>query len=102
MSAPHHGRGYRPKKEIDRAVAPLEARVMYERALIKIDLDDPETHNLPHETTLSLADFIEQIEAEYDPEFLGEMTDFEWGILNGQLSALRWVQGWAWNGSLDT
>ena len=31
----------------------------------------------------------------------GPYSDFEWGMINGKLSALRWVGGWDWD-FLDT
>lgn len=43
---------------------------------------------------------MERVEAEYG-ETLGAYTDFEWGMLNGKLSALRWVLGSEWD-FLDT
>lgn len=40
-------------------------------------------------------------EAELGPDRLGPWSDFEWGMLNGKLSALRWVLGDDWD-MLDT
>jgi hypothetical protein len=41
-----------------------------------------------------------RIEEKYKDESL-QWTDFEWGMLNGKLSAIRWVMGEDWD-MLDT
>jgi hypothetical protein len=42
-----------------------------------------------------------KIEARYGPDSLGPYSDYEWGVLAGKHSALRWVLGDEWD-MLDT
>lgn len=43
----------------------------------------------------------EKMRAKY-PDIDEPLSDFEWGMLNGKLSALRWAQGAPWEVTLDT
>ena len=43
----------------------------------------------------------EKTEDEVGAEHLGPWDDFQWGMINGKLSALRWVLGDEWD-MLDT
>lgn len=42
-----------------------------------------------------------RVERQFGRDDLGPYTDFEWGMLNGKLSALRWALGDEWD-MLDT
>jgi len=41
------------------------------------------------------------VERRYGKKNLGPWDDFEWGMINGKLSALRWILGDEWD-MLDT
>jgi hypothetical protein len=44
---------------------------------------------------------MKRTEEELGPDDLGPWSDFEWGMINGKLSAIRWVLGDEWD-MLDT
>jgi len=59
----------------------------------------------PNETPIEIFEgarkSAKKVEQKYGLENLGPWGDFEWGMLNGKLSALRWVMGSDWD-FLDT
>ena len=87
--------------EIQKWEHELFDRIWYQRKLNRIhELEDAEdTQGLARYTEVA-GPPTARIEAEYG-EALGPYTDFEWGMLNGKLSALRWVLGAEWD-FLDT
>jgi hypothetical protein len=46
-------------------------------------------------------DVVQGMEDKYGKDNLGPYEDYEWGMINGKLSALRWVLGDEWD-NLDT
>ena len=89
--------------EISAAEQELFDRVWYHRSLQREYQLLNEGHEEEAERDFRIARAgRERVEARYtEPGQLGPYTDFELGILNGKLSALRWVLGADWD-FLDT
>jgi PIN domain len=84
-------------EEIHEAEEELFDRIWYQRSLnheydAGVDLEELQRIAGPGRA---------RVEAKYGIETLGPYSDFEWGMLNGKLSALRWVTGSEWD-FLDT
>jgi hypothetical protein len=85
----------REPEEIEAAGREVAERVWLERHLVLVNEDRNRTDMREAERA------AETIRRELGPEKIGPYTDFEWGELNGKLSALWWVLGDEWD-SLDT
>lgn len=85
--------------EICDALQELQDRVWYDRHQMIMELVPRGDRELAQPIIEGEA-AARRIEAEYGDE-LGPYDDFEWGMLMGKLSALRWVTGEEWD-TLDT
>lgn len=84
-------------EEIREAEEEMFDRVWYERKLVGMQKEGAEGEHYRALSALGRA----RVEAKYGAENLGPYTEFEWGMINGKLSALRWVTGSEWD-FLDT
>lgn len=76
-------------------------RIWYQRSLDHISQLESESNDNGLAKLMKLAGPpMKQVETKYG-ENLGPYSDFEWGMLNGNMSALRWVQDAEWD-FLDT
>ena len=83
-------------------------RIGVERGDIRVVHRDRNSESATYSPNVIVADVWEGAlaaarvaEAELGPDRLGPWSDFEWGMLNGKLSALRWILGDDWD-MLDT
>ncbi|TXT36427.1 MAG: hypothetical protein FD138_988 [Planctomycetota bacterium] len=107
----------RSLSEIVHAIEELLDKVWYNRHKVreemiecgKIELVDKETFPVKDHLKRPIERGIwagalkaaKRVERKYGKENLGPWDDFEWGMLSGKLSALRWVLGDEWD-MLDT
>ena len=79
----------------------FEARVWYDRKqmMFKRVADGQQTYD--KEILKSVNKYCRELEKKYGKKSMGPYSDFEWGMVNGKLSALRWVLGYDWD-MLDT
>jgi len=91
----------RTKKEIVEAAKEYDDRVWYHRhTMLKYRIEHDGEYCGPEIPTRARA-AAKQKEKKYGKKNLTPLTDFELGMINGKLSAIRWVLGDEWD-SLDT
>lgn len=89
------------EEEIRNAIDKLFDQVWYNRHLnFKIYLERGVETVDPKIWQMALK-AAENVRAKHPDSELGPWTDFEWGMINGKLSALRWVLSGDWD-DLDT
>lgn len=91
----------RSNDEVEEAIGELLDKVWYNRhqnLKYRVENFDEEINKEIWEGALRAA---KKVESEYGIENLGPWDDFEWGMINGKLSALRWFFGDEWD-MLDT
>ena len=99
--------GKRKLKEIEAAAFELHEKVWYNRHQCRKDRMKEKGNGTSGLTEDQIAinataeANAQRIRAEYGAENL-EWSDFEWGLLQGRLSALNWVKGRSRARSLDT
>ena len=75
--------------------------VWYERHLVSEDKKRRRQVAVDPEVLKQALASAAKIRAQYGKKAFGPYTDFEWGMINGKLSAIRWVLGEDWD-FLDT
>lgn len=88
-------------EEILTAEKELFDRIWYHRTMNHIFKLESKTESKELERLMEIAGSpMARVEAKYG-DTLGPYSDFEWGMFNGKMSALRWVLGSEWD-FLDT
>jgi hypothetical protein len=87
--------------EIRASVEELEAKVWYDRHGMLMQTRRQGDKQIADDVAERAESAASAIEATYGRANLGPYSDFEWGMLNAKLSALRWVMGEEWD-FLDT
>jgi len=77
--------------------------IWYDRKLVLLENLKDGTETIDSEIKKGMLAGMRRVEKKYGTKKLREYyhNDFEWGLLNGKLSALRWVLGDDWD-MLDT
>jgi hypothetical protein len=93
--------GLRDENEIIAAEQEFFDRVWYDRKLVLEERIDQGSAKVDPEIWKRAQEVMREVEERYGKDQLGPYDKFEWGMINGKLSALRWVLGAEWD-MLDT
>jgi Restriction endonuclease len=84
-----------------KAEAEFFDRVWYDRKLVLLELIKEGRETISPDIKKGMFKAMREVEKKYGKNNLGPYDKFEWGMINGKLSALRWVLGDDWD-MLDT
>ncbi len=76
-------------------------RVWYDRHQMLLQMEREGKSKTPRDIMKNARAAAKKVEQQYGKKNLGPYSDFDWGMINGKLSALRWVLGDDWD-MLDT
>ncbi len=91
----------RTEEEISHEIDVLLDKIWYNRHLCLRERVEAGHTKVAPDIWKGALEAAKGVEKRYPKGELGPWTDFEWGMLNGKLSALRWVLGDDWD-MLDT
>jgi hypothetical protein len=91
----------RTEAEILEAEQEFFDQVWYGRKMVLEERIANGKTDIPEDILHKMRQACREVEAKYGANNLGPYSDFEWGMINGKLSALRWVLGDDWD-FLDT
>jgi len=91
----------RREDEVSEAIEELFDKIWYNRHQILRHRVLNKGEKIDFDIWKGALESAKKVEDKYGLENLGPWTDFEWGMLNGKLSALRWFFGDEWD-MLDT
>ncbi len=93
--------GLRSDDEISDAMGEFLDKIWYNRHLVLREAVEAGREKVDPEIWKGALKPAKNVERKYGRKKLGPYSDFDWGMLNGKLSALRWVFGDGWD-DLDT
>jgi hypothetical protein len=86
--------------EVVEALGEFHDRVWYERKLVYLAEPGPDRH-VSSDLISGMLKSMNEVEQRYGLKSLVVEDDFDWGMINGKISAPRWIDGEEWD-CLDT
>jgi len=97
-----YGEQPRPTDEIVELIGEFQDKVWYNRHLYFRQEVKEGRETCDPQVMKGAIKSSKAMEKKYGRKNLGPYSDFDWGMMNGKLSALRWVLGEDWETTLDT